>query len=137
MAAYAILEGRYSPENLTAVPSVNSVLGMMQQEDFVVTVFRNGDGKLQVSGILDGDVANVLDVRAACNGYMYKLDRMLLPSKNSREIILQYNQTIARETYLKNNLSCPVPLPEVISGIPNTGQWSQVLSSSGLMTALK
>ena len=137
LAAYSILQGKYSVENLTAVPSVNSALGVLTTEDFVVTVSQDGEGNLQAKGLLEGNVADVLDVKEACNGYVYKLNKMLLPATNANAVSLDSSPTDIAANFENALQDCVVSLPEAIAGIPNTDQWQSILNSTGLISPLK
>ena len=150
---YSSLEGRYSAEDLFSVPSVNSILGMLNGKDFVVSASPGPGSQILISSPR-GDIGQVLEVQVACNGLLYKLNKVLLPFdlpttvvdtfenyKTSTElfknITASTNDTAAINAIVKNGYSgCSTSFSKAMASIPNTKFWMQVMNSTNMLPAL-
>jgi hypothetical protein len=150
---YLSLEGSYSAEDLFSVPSVNSILGMLNGKDFVLSANSNPDSQIIISNPR-GDEAQVIEVQEACNGLLYKLNKALLPFDLSttagsarpsnetsidvlKNITSSINDTEAITTIIQNgDAGCTTSFSEELASIPNTELWSQVINSTGMLNAL-
>ncbi|KAL4527522.1 hypothetical protein Ndes2526A_g08695 [Nannochloris sp. 'desiccata'] len=142
---YLSLEGRYTAEDLFAVPNVNSILGMLNGKDFVLSASSNTESQIIISSPR-GDAAQVLQVQAACNGLLYKLNTVLLPfdlPATEKDLALyknitsSVNNTEAITTIVENGYSgCTTSFSKAMASIPNSKSWMQVINSTGMLPAL-
>ena len=129
--------GRYPVEKFMAVPSVVTVLGMVLGEDFSIRLFKDDSGQLFAQSRV-GQVAKVLEAKEACNGWYYKVDRLMAPSKYEYEIrsVPQLDTEIFQAVYVNSQL-CLVSLPEAMSSIPKTERWLGAWNSTGMVASLR
>jgi uncharacterized surface protein with fasciclin (FAS1) repeats len=142
---YSSLEGLYTAEDLFAVPSVNSILGMLNGKDLILSANSNPNSQIIISSPR-GDAAEVLQVQSACNGLLYKLDKVLFPLELPateedlslfKNITSSVNNTKAINTIVENGYSgCTNSFTEAMSTIPNSEFWLQVMNSTGILPAL-
>ena len=137
LSTSAACEGRYSVDNFAAVPNVVTILGMMVKEDFSISVGRDSSGQLVARNQPQGVIANILDVKEACNGWFYKVDRLLVPSDYAGQINSpEFTTAIFSEIYISGS-NCPISLPNAMASIPDTKGWLAVWRSTGMYNALR
>ncbi|KAL4513651.1 hypothetical protein Ndes2437A_g00560 [Nannochloris sp. 'desiccata'] len=131
LAVYNIIEGLYSPEDLVNLTSVNSILGMLKQQDYVIKAFRDALGDLYLQGLTENNIVKVLEVKKTCNGFAYKVGAALLPAAKETQIFSRYGDgAIVAQIYV-NGSNCPISIPEyVATDVPGTAQWQQVWSDT-------
>ena len=137
LAAYFLLEGQYPLRELAALPSVNTIIGMFKQEDYVVKVFKDETGQLYAQGLAKNNTAKILDVTETCNGVIYKVDQMLLPAENGSQISSRFADGSALLQITKNGSRCAVSLPQALGTFPNTQQWVDLWGTTGIMKQLR
>ena len=137
LAVYFILEGQYPPRKFAALPSVNTIIGMFKQEDYVVKVFKDETGQLYAQGLAKNNTAKILDVTETCNGVIYKVDQMLLPAENENQISSRFADGIALLQITKNGSRCAVSLPQALGTFPNTQQWVDLWGTTGIIKQLR
>ena len=125
---YAGLQGIYSPQNLTAVPSINTLLGQWFDSDFPIIVTKNEE--TEQLNILDsgGNTARVLEVVPACNGFLYKIDKLLVPKEKVTELPQKFGFGDDLLKIFDTGSNCTETVSDVLdSSLPETSQWQQVL----------
>ena len=133
---YASLEGKYSPASLELVSSINSVLGMTKDQDYVINFSKDGGGQLFVAGILANSTAKVIESKEACNGFFYKIDKMLLPTSSYTVMDNTINSTLVDQIFADGD-ECTFSLQQAVANISETQQWLQVLDNTGMSTPLR
>ena len=137
LAVYSIFEGQYPPENLTALPSVNTILGMLKQQDYVIKVFEDDTGQLYAQGLAENNTAKILEVKQNCNGVAYKVDQVLLPAEKESQIFSRYGDGMVVLQIYANGSRCAVPLLQAVRDIPNTQQWADLWNKTGLINQFR
>ena len=139
LAAYFLLEGQYPLRELAALPSVNTIIGMFKQEDYVIKAFKDETGQLYAQGLAKNNTAKILDVTETCNGVIYKVDQMLLPAENGSQISSSFADGIAllQITATAHGSPCAVSLPQALGTFPNTQQWVDLWGTTGIMKQLR
>ncbi|KAL4519416.1 hypothetical protein Ndes2437A_g07613 [Nannochloris sp. 'desiccata'] len=137
LLAYGVAQGRLSPQNLTSVPSINSLMGMLNNSDYTLNITENTKtGKYYVTGLAPDNTAKVLNVTKACNGYVYKIDKVLQPSYLARVLPTRFGfGTQIVDILYKGN--CPVPLEEAVQEkIPQSQEWVAIWNATGMINPL-
>ena len=139
LSMYALFQGTLAPENLTAVPSVNTLLGTFVNEDYVLSVFKDNEGQLFVKGLADNNIARVLEVLPACNGFVYKTDKALLPSNTPILFPTDLASGSIFLNYLVNGSTCSTLLPDAVAALSDwqTGEWMSVWNTTDMLLALR
>ena len=131
---YVVMEGYLTEENMTSVPSVNTVLGMVKNEDYTFKMFNDPDnGQLKFTGrVIDG-IGNILSVTEACNGVVYVTDRTLRPADRATQLLANNNDaSISVYKIFLNGHNCNVSLPDAVAALPNTELWVNAWEKSGM-----
>ena len=137
LSLYATIQGVMSPENVMAAPSVNTILGMFVNEDYVLSMFKDNEGHLFVKGLTN--VARVLEVLPACNGFVYKTDKLLFPS--TTDILEPFTLASSSKilNLLVNGSTCSILLPDAVAALSDwqTGEWQSVWNATDMLSALR
>lgn len=137
LGAYGLFPGSISPENFTAVPSMNSVMGLVNDTDFTVAMEKDSNGTLWAVGLAPGNRCRVGQIIEACNGYLYVLDEGVRPSTLATELPsrLGFGAQLV-EIYTKDGI-CPFPLPQAVEyGLENSSDWVRAWNQTGLTPSL-
>ena len=137
LSQYTGITTSYSVENFTAVPSVNTILGLNRQSDYVVRAFKGDDGQLYFEGMVDGNVVRVLDVIEACNGYFYKISSRLYPAKVYSEVPAQDQDATNGVLLFKTGTNCGVSIPQAVAEIPSSGAWLKVWNDTSIADPIR
>jgi len=134
---YGVAQGRLSPQDLTSVPIINTVMGMLNSSDYTLNITEDiQTGEYYVTGLAPDNTAKILSVTKACNGYVYKIDKVLRPSTLARVLPSRFGfgSQIVDIFY---NANCPVPLEEAVQEkIPQSQEWVAIWNSTEMISPL-
>lgn len=137
LAMYGVLEGYLTQENFTSVPSVNSILGMVKDEDYTIKMFNDPDtGKLKFTGRPIDGIGNVLSVTEACNGVVYVTDKIIRPAERSTQILEDFDVVYSVNSIYFNGANCNISLPDEVAALPNTAPWVSAWEDNGMTAPL-
>ena len=132
LAAYAAVQGMYSPEDLLSMGSINTVLGMIWGEDFTVRASESPDGQLQLHGLMANNTAGVLSVTKACNGYVYKLDTMLRTTRYATVVQGKLGYGAQLLEIFVNGSNCKESVSQAAAAVPEAAAWREVWTQARL-----
>ncbi|KAL4539242.1 hypothetical protein Ndes2437A_g02208 [Nannochloris sp. 'desiccata'] len=137
LAMAGVMEGYLTAENVTSVPSVNSVLGIVKNEDYAIKFVRDSEtGELKFMGNAEDGFVNVISTTEACNGVVYVVDRVIYPADRATQVLSDYDPTSrVNEIYL-NGAKCNVSLPDAVEALPNTAPWVSAWEDNGMTAPL-
>ena len=131
------LQGKYSVDNLTAVPNVVTLLGMQTEEDYAIGVFRGESDELFVQSGPHRSIATILEAKEACNGWYYKVNQTLRFSESFYQLPLVSRSDDSLATNLLYGSNCQVSLPEAMTSVPDTSAWLQIWNDTNMYKALR
>ncbi|KAL4539436.1 hypothetical protein Ndes2437B_g02188 [Nannochloris sp. 'desiccata'] len=137
LAMAGVMEGYLTAENVTSVPSVNSVLGIVKNQDYAIKFVRDSEtGELKFMGNAEDGFVNVISTTEACNGVVYVVDRVIYPADRATQVLSDYDPTSrVNEIYL-NGAKCNVSLPDAVEALPNTAPWVSAWEDNGMTDPL-
>jgi hypothetical protein len=131
------MEGYLTEENVTSVPSINSILGMVKNEDYGIKFTRDPETDvLQFMGRPEDGFVNVISITEACNGVVYVTDRVILPADRATQVISGTNAAAGINEIYSQGAKCNVSLPEAVEALPNTNPWTGAWTKTGMTAPL-
>ena len=118
LSMYGVIEGYLTVENITSVPSVNSILGIVTNENYTINMFNDPDtGKLKFMGRPIDGIGNVLSATEACNGVVYVTDLIIKPAERASQVLNNYDAIYSVNSIYFNGANCNVSLPDAVAAL--------------------
>jgi len=134
---YGVIEGYLTRDSITSVPSVNTILGMVKNEDYTIKMFNDPEtGKLKFTGRPIDGIGNVLSVTEACNGVVYVTDKIVRAAERSTQILKDYDVIYSVNSIYFNGANCNTSLPDDVAALPNTAPWVSAWADNGMTAPL-